>query len=53
MEVVGLGLDFGLVWEGVNAMGVDGDDVVDVLQFSGDLQEGFLGDGEAEVFEDG
>ena len=53
MEVVGAGADEAFVLEGFDVVGFDGDDVIDVLEAAGDEEEGFLGDDEAEFFEEG
>jgi len=52
MKIVGLAADEVFVLEGFDVMGLDGDDIVDVLEPSCDEKERFLGDDEAEFLEE-
>ena len=52
MKIMRTAADEVFVVEAFDVMGFDGDDVVNVLETASDEEEGFLGDDEAEFFEE-
>ena len=52
VEIIGIGAGEVVGFEAINGVGLDDEDVFAGLEFAGDFQEIFLGDDEAEVFEE-